>query len=112
MPSPCAALTSAACLSSALTASRFPSMAASATGALAAACSIAVNAIAPSAENRIVRIIVFLGWSAPLRLAPSPQPLRLLRGHGRDSIQIELAGGIAEARHVETELVRDGEHRV
>ena len=68
MPSPCAALTSAACFSSARTASRLPCMAASATGALGAAYSSADKDSAPMAP----RITFLRNIVVPSALSPKP----------------------------------------
>src|SRR6185436_18921123 len=75
MPSPCAALTSAACLSSAFTASRSPSCAASATVAGDAADSSADNdSAAPIAIREPVFISLLAIPTNPYEpLIPNPQ---------------------------------------
>src|SRR5580765_2727299 len=75
MPSPCAPLTSAPCLSSARSASRSPFIAASATGELEAAANNADNDNATNDEHANRRFISFSGHfnvAQPFRAARRP----------------------------------------
>src|SRR3954469_16723394 len=102
MPSPCAALTSAACLSSALTASRSPSCAASATESGGAAGSSAEIDNAPQRTISEPVLISLFDISN----------LRYGRTRSR-AVQIERRRAVAEALHVvEADLLQHRQHDV
>src|SRR6185369_7603417 len=126
MPSPCAPLTSAPCLSSARSASRSPFIAASATGELEAAARIADSptAIAALETSRcfmmvLARVATLKGSRyvvpSPLvpksptarQLAPSPSP------YTSSDRERELPCAVPERLHViEPELMQERQHDV
>src|SRR5438477_10988081 len=130
MPSPCAAPTSAPCLSSVRTPSRSPRIAASATGVADGAA--ASQAVASSAADTVTPNKRFISSSSSVAQPFSSVPLSVKKGsypffsaekgvrplflrHGRRRRrrERELAGAVAECLHVvDAERVQQREHHV
>src|SRR6186997_3615386 len=102
MPSGCAALTSAPCLSSARTPSTLPRLAASATTGGAATCAIAATDTRQLARKRIV---VLARMRFPFVSFVSFASSALV-------VEREFARAVAEALVFHAEHVHGGEHRV